>query len=58
MRPEIIDGNRRRAAVEYLRTADVVLPTFSELADPTLIPTAIGSSLGSVGPDEPNRKNL
>ncbi len=38
MRPEIIDGNRRRAAVEYLRTADVVLPTFSELADPDADP--------------------
>ena len=58
MRPEIVDGNRRRAAVEYLRAAHVTLPTWSELADPTLIPAAIGSSLESVGPDEPNGKNL
>ena len=58
IRPEILDGNRRRAAVECLRAAQVTLPTWSELADPALIPAAIGSSLKSVGPDEPNGKNL
>jgi cysteine synthase len=58
MRPEVVDGNRRRAAVESLRASQVALPTWSELADPAVIPAAIGNSLKSVGPDEPNGKNL
>ena len=57
-RPEIVDANSRRAAIECLRAARVTLPTWSELADPGLIPAAIASSLKSVGPDEPNGKNL
>jgi cysteine synthase len=58
IRPDIVDGGRRRAAVECLRTAQVSLPSWSELADPARIPAAIASSLKSVGPDEPNAKNL
>ena len=58
VRPDIVDGERRRAAVESLRAAQVTLPSWSELADPARIPAAIGSSLKSVGPDEPNAKNL
>src|SRR5258705_10278310 len=58
IRPEALDGNRRRAAVECLRAAQVSLPTWSELADPTLISTTVASSLKSIGPDESNAKNL
>jgi cysteine synthase len=58
IRPEVVDGNRRRAAIAALRAARVTLPSWRELADPALIPAAIGSSLESVGPDEPNEKNL
>jgi cysteine synthase len=58
IQPEIVDGGRRRAAVERLRAARVTLPTWSELADPALIPAGIGSSLGAVGPDDPDGKNL
>ena len=58
IRPETLDGNRRRAAVECLRAAQVSLPTWSELADPTLISTTVASSLKSIDPDEPNAKNL
>ena len=58
MRPGIVDRNRRRAAVERLRATQVTLPTWTELADPALIPAAIGISLKSVGPDEPDGKNL
>jgi cysteine synthase len=58
IRPDIVDGERRRAAVESLRAARVTLPSWSVLADPARIPAAIGSSLKSVGPDEPNAKNL
>src|SRR5438067_11735873 len=56
--PEILDGERRRAAVECLRAAQVKLPTWSELADPTRIPDGVGTNLKSVGPDEPDAKNL
>jgi cysteine synthase len=58
IQPEIFDGDRRRAAVECLRTARVSLPTWSELANPALIPTGIASSLDAVGPDDPSGKNL
>src|SRR5262249_51359908 len=56
--PEIHDDARRQAAIACLRAARVTLPTWSELADPDLIPEATGRGLGWVGPDEPNGKNL
>src|SRR6185312_13128574 len=58
IQPEILDGARRRAAVECLRAAQVTLPTWSELADPARIPAGVGTSLKSVGPDDPDAKNL
>jgi cysteine synthase len=58
MRPEIQDTSRRRAAIASLRAAQVSLPTWTELARPSLIPDAIDRDLASVGPDEPNGKNL
>src|SRR5260221_11692696 len=41
-----------------MRTAQVSLPTWSELADPARMPALIETSLKSVGPDEPDAKNL
>jgi hypothetical protein len=58
IRPEMVDGERRRAALASLRDAQVSLPTWSELADPAHIPDAVETSLKSVGPDEPDAKNL
>src|SRR5262245_44885843 len=58
IQPEVVDGKRRRAAIEALRAAQVTLPTWSELAHPALIPATVESSLKSVGPDEPNAQNL
>src|SRR5262245_52358948 len=58
IRPETRDGNRRSAAIASLRAARVTLPTWTELADPSIIPDAVGRSLMSVDPDEPNGKNL
>src|SRR5262244_3164385 len=58
IRPEIVDAKRRRRALEFMRTAQVSLPTWSDLADPAHIPAAIESSLESVGPDEADEKNL
>jgi cysteine synthase len=58
MRPEIQDASRRRAAITTLRAAQVTLPTWSELACPSRIPDAVDRGLASVGPDEPDAKNL
>src|SRR3989442_132054 len=58
IRPEVLDAERRRAAIACLRDAQVSLPTWSELADPAHIPVAVGTSLKSVGPDEADAKNL
>lgn len=58
IRPEILDGDRRRRTVECLRAAQVTLPSWSELADPARIPAAIANNLKSVDPDEPDAKNL
>jgi cysteine synthase len=58
IQPEIVDGGRRRAAVESLRALGLTLPTWSELAHPEQISSTIGNSLKSVGPDQPNGKNL
>src|SRR5262245_12751005 len=58
MRPQTLDANRRRAAIASLRAAQVTLPTWTELARPSLIPDAVDRDLASVGPDEPNGKHL
>src|SRR5262245_66017994 len=58
MRPETRDASRRRAAIASLRAAQVTLPTWTELARPSLIPDAVDHDLTSVCPDEPNGKNL
>jgi cysteine synthase len=58
IRPEVLDGKRRQSAVERLRAARVSLPTWSELADPALIPAGIGGTLATVEPDDPDRRNL
>src|SRR5256886_8508230 len=55
---DILNADRRHAAVKSLRAAQLTLPTFSLLADPALIPAAIASTLKAIGPDEPNGKNL
>ena len=41
-----------------LREADVVLPTFAQLAAPELVPARIREALGAVAPDEPHPLNL
>src|ERR1700730_17308216 len=58
MRPEVVDDKRRPAAVESLRAAGVTLPRWSELADPARISSAVISDLKSVGPDQPDERNL
>jgi cysteine synthase A len=55
---EIVDRTRRKAAVEALRAAQVTLPLWHQLADPSVIPPGIAGKLGSVDPDDPSEKNL
>jgi len=55
---EVLDRGVHERAVRHLRAARVVLPTFSELGDPSRIPGSIVSELGGVDPDAPHAANL
>jgi cysteine synthase len=54
----VADPAAYERTVGRFREAGIVLPTFAELADPTLIPSRIDSALQSVRPDEPSPLNL
>ncbi|MBI3436261.1 MAG: pyridoxal-phosphate dependent enzyme [Proteobacteria bacterium] len=58
IKPEISNPARRQLAVTQLRAAGVKLPTWSELADPDLIPSNIGSGKKLIAPDAPDALNL
>ncbi len=45
-------------AVLRFRERRIALPTFAELADPTLVPDAVRARLATVGPDEAHPLNL
>jgi len=55
---EVVDANALARTVERLREARVALPTFGQLANPTLVPSAVKERLASVGPDDPDPLNL
>ena len=55
---EIVDGSVYDSAVAHLRDAHVRLPTFAQLADPTLIPADVVSGLAAVSPQDPHAANL
>ena len=56
--PEVTDRKIRQRAVKRLRELNVTLPTFTELADPSLISRGQQAMLESVDPDEPVAANL
>ncbi len=56
--PEIVDSKQRARAIARVRELGVVLPTFSQLANPATIPAAVLSRLADVAPDEPRVENL
>jgi cysteine synthase len=56
--PEIVDYEQRARAIARVREFGVVLPTFSQLANPATIPAAILNVLAEVAPDEPRIENL
>ncbi|MFO0750871.1 MAG: pyridoxal-phosphate dependent enzyme [Myxococcota bacterium] len=54
----IQDMEAHRRTVKRFRDQGIVLPTFSELADPTTIPDSIRQRLVDVDPDSPHPLNL
>ncbi len=52
------DADVRRRAVSLAREKHIVLPTFSELAEPWRAPDSIRARLKSVGPDDADAANL
>src|SRR5258707_10921374 len=56
--PEIVDSKQRMRAIARVRELGVVLPTFSQLANPATIPAAVLNRLADVAPDEPRIENL
>jgi cysteine synthase len=55
---DIVDRAVYDSAVAHLRDSRVRLPTFSQLADPSTIPTDIRSRLDAVDPQDPHAANL
>ena len=56
--PEIVDSKQRARAIARVRERGVVMPTFSQLANPSSIPAAASNALADVAPDEPHAANL
>jgi len=48
--PEIVDSRQRARAIARVRELGVVLPTFSQLANPASIPAAVLNRLADVAP--------
>jgi cysteine synthase A len=55
---EIVDYAVYARTVERFRDAGVVLPTFAELADPSVIPASTRAAVETVAADEPHPLNL
>ncbi len=55
---EQADPETLERTVEHFRQARVALPTFMQLAHPTLVPAAVREALRGVGPDDPDPLNL
>jgi cysteine synthase A len=55
---EIVDPGVYDRSVARFHEQGIVLPTFAQLADPTLIPEPVLTALKGVGPDEPHPLNL
>jgi cysteine synthase len=55
---DLVDKSVYDRTVRRFREARIVLPTFAQLADPSLIPSEIGAALAGVEPDVPHPLNL
>jgi cysteine synthase len=56
--PAAIDARVLERTATRLQEAGIALPSFAELADPTLIPARVRERLAAVGPDDPHPLNL
>jgi cysteine synthase len=56
--PVVVDQKRRRSAVEHLRHARVVLPTWRQLAEPDALLGGMVAHPSNVDPDAPDPANL
>ncbi len=55
---ELADPHTLERSVERFRDARIALPTFTQLAHPTHVPSAVRNALSGVGPDDPHPLNL
>ena len=55
---EVVDENALERTVARFRERNILLPTFAQLADPTLAPDGVDQALSSVHPDDANPLNL
>jgi cysteine synthase len=55
---DLVDRDIYDRTVARFREAEIVLPTFGELADPTKIPDRVREALVSIDPDAPHPLNL
>ena len=55
---EVVDEQVYRRTVQRFRDAGIVMPTFAQLADPSLIPDAIAAEVREVEPDAAHPRNL
>ncbi|MGC9963065.1 MAG: pyridoxal-phosphate dependent enzyme [Acidimicrobiales bacterium] len=55
---EVVDTDVYERTVERFRERQIALPTFAELADPSLIPDVVRARLKDVGADEAHPLNL
>jgi cysteine synthase A len=55
---EVVDPHALERTVERLRERHVLLPTFGQLANPTLVPTVVRERLVGVDPDAADPLNL
>src|SRR5262249_50003365 len=58
LEPEIVDVERRHAALERLRSIGGALPTFGELAQPESIPSETDARTAHTDPDAASAANL
>ena len=55
---EVVDAAARDRAVARFRDAGIALPTFAQLADPTLAPASVAARLARIGADDADAANL
>ncbi|MCY3849861.1 MAG: pyridoxal-phosphate dependent enzyme [Acidimicrobiaceae bacterium] len=54
----VVDTDSYKRSVQRFREADILLPTFAQLADPSTIPAGIRDALSGVGRNEAHPLNL